>query len=99
MTRKKLKNMLFDMSPKIKVIAAKYGIRNIRVYGSVVRGEAGPNSDIDLLVDVEEGRDLFDLGGFQYETQELLGRKVDVATINGLNQMIKDIIVNEAKPL
>ena len=80
----------------ITSLAKRYGVHNIRVFGSVVRGEAGAESDIDLLVDVEPGRSLFDLGGFQIEMQALLGRRVDVVTEKALHWYIRDQVLREA---
>ena len=68
-------------------LAATYGARNVRIFGSVVRGEAGLGSDIDFLVDMEPGRTLFDLGGLLFELQELLGGAVDVVPEGGLRKM------------
>lgn len=65
--------------PEIERIAAEYGASNVRVFGSVARGDAKPYSDIDFLVDMEPGRSLFDLGGLQMDLQELFERPVDVA--------------------
>ncbi len=80
-------------------IAAKYGAYNVRVFGSVVRGSAGPESDIDVLVDIEPGRSLLDLGGLLIELQELLGCNVDVVTEKGLKERIRDRVIREAVPL
>src|SRR5690242_18747628 len=84
---------------ELMALAEKYGVSNIRLFGSALRGDDGPGSDIDLLVDMEEGRDLFDLGGFQYYASELLGRRVDVLTDGGIHHLIKDRIIGEARPL
>ena len=80
-------------------IAAKHGAQNVRIFGSVARREAGKDSDIDVLVDIEPGRSLFDLGGLLMELQELLGRKVDVVTEKGLRTRIRDRVLREAIPL
>lgn len=77
-------------------VAARHGACNIRVFGSVARGEAGPDSDVDLLVELEPGRSLFDLGGFLMDVQDLLGRKVDVVTEKGLHWYIRDRVLKEA---
>ncbi|BAY52767.1 hypothetical protein NIES2134_121530 [Thermostichus vulcanus NIES-2134] len=77
-------------------VAAKYGARNVRVFGSVARGEADAESDIDFLVELEPGRTLFDLGGLQYELEQLLGCRVDVVTERGLKARIRDRVVQEA---
>lgn len=65
---------------EILEVAARYGVFNIRVFGSVARDEAGEGSDVDFLVDVERGRSLFDLGGFYADLQDLLGCEIDVGT-------------------
>jgi predicted nucleotidyltransferase len=69
------------------------------VFGSVVRSEDGPDSDVDFLVDLEEGRSLMDLGGLLMDLQKLLGRNVDVVTEKGLHWYIKDQILREARPI
>lgn len=61
--------------------ASAQGARNVRVFGSVARQDAGPDSDVDILVDLEPGRTLMDLGGLQLDLEELLGRPVHVATL------------------
>ena len=84
---------------EILKIAAKHGARNVRVFGSVARGEAGPESDIDLLVDMEPGRSLLDLGGLWSDLNELLGRKVDIVTENSIYWLLRRRILKEARPL
>ncbi len=71
----------------------------MRVFGSVAQGTADETSDVDFLVDLEEGRSLFDLGGLLMDLQELLHRKVDVVTKNALHWYIRDRILKEARPL
>ncbi len=90
---------LKDKRNEILQIAARYGARNVRVFGSVARGEAGPESDIDFLVELEPGRSLFDLGGLLIELQKLLACKVDVVTENGLRERIRSRVLREAVPL
>ncbi len=80
-------------------LAAKYGAYNVRVFGSVARGEADSESDVDFLVEVEPGRSLLDLGGLLMELQELLDCQVDVVTEKGLRQRIRERVLNEAVPL
>lgn len=80
-------------------IARKYGARNVRIFGSLARGEADERSDIDFLVELEPGRSLLDLGGFQYELELLLGCRVDVVTERGLKARIRDRVLREAVPL
>jgi len=84
---------------EVMTLASKYGAFNVRVFGSVVRGEEGPDSDIDLLVTMEKGRSYFDLVGLWQDLEELLGRKVDVVTDGGLSPYLKDRILAEAVPL
>ncbi|VVB97072.1 Nucleotidyltransferase domain protein [uncultured archaeon] len=94
-----LVKLLKDKRKEILHIAARYGARNVRVFGSVARGEAGPESDIDFLVELEPGRSLFDLGGLLMELQKLLACKVDVVTEKGLRERIRRRVLREAVPL
>ncbi|HEX9660423.1 MAG TPA: nucleotidyltransferase family protein [Rhodothermales bacterium] len=77
-------------------IAAKHGAHSVRVFGSVARGEADAQSDIDFLVELEPGRSLLDLGGLQYELESLLGCRVDVVTERGLKTRIRERVLREA---
>lgn len=83
----------------IMTIATKYGASNVRVFGSVARGEADEKSDVDLLVDLEKGRSLFDLGGLWYDLNELLTCGVDVATEGCLKERIRPRVLREAVAL
>ena len=80
-------------------LAAEHGAYNIRIFGSVARGEADEESDIDFLVDMEQGRSLLDLGGLLMALQDLLDQNVDVVTPNGLKQRIRSRVMQEARPL
>ena len=80
-------------------IARRHGAKNIRVFGSVVRGDAVDNSDIDFLVDLELGRSLLDLGGLLYDLEQLFGRSVDVVTEKALRPRIRSRVLREARPL
>ena len=80
-------------------LAAKYGARNVRVFGSVARGEAGPSSDLDVLVDFEPGRSLLDLTGFEIDLEELLGCQVDVVVEGGISPYLEEYILRDAVPL
>ena len=91
--------LLKDKREAILQIAAKHGARNVRVFGSVVRGEADDQSDIDFLVDMEPGRSLLDLGGLLMDLQDLLGRNVDVVTERGLKPRIRERVLHEAVAL
>lgn len=90
---------LSEKKHEILQSAKRHGARKIRVFGSVARGEAGPQSDIDFLVEMEEGRSLLDLVSFSQELEELLGRRVDVLTDGGISPYLKDQIYSEAIPL
>ncbi len=79
--------------------AEHYGAHNLRIFGSVARGEATPESDIDILVDLEPGRSLLDLGGLLMEFQAILGHPVDVVTEQGLRERIRQRVLTEAVPL
>jgi len=80
-------------------IATHYGASKVRVFGSVVRGEDRPESDVDFLVELEEGRSLMDLGELLMDLQKLLGRNVDIVTEKGLHWYIKQQVLQEAKSL
>ena len=81
---------------KILSLAARHGARNVRVFGSVARGEAKPNSDVDFLVEFYKGRSLLDQSGLILDLQDLLGRKVDIVTPAALHWYIRDRILAEA---
>lgn len=80
-------------------LARRHGARNVRVFGSIVRGEDGPQSDVDFLVEVEPGRTLLDLIAFGQDLETLLGRRVDVLTDAGLSPYLHDRITTEATAL
>lgn len=77
-------------------LAAQHGAKNVRVFGSVVRGDADADSDVDFLVELEPGRSLFDLGGLLMDLEGLLHCGVDVVTVNGLRQRIRQRVLQEA---
>ena len=79
--------------------AARYGAHNVRVFGSVARGEADEQSDLDLLVDLDSGRTLMDLGGLLMDLQGQLGIRVDVTTVGMLRQGVRERVLSEAVPL
>ncbi len=84
---------------QILQIASRHGAYNVRIFGSVARQEADSMSDIDLLVDLEPGRSLLDLGGLLMDLQTLLGYPVDVVTLKGLKERIRPQVLREAIPL
>jgi predicted nucleotidyltransferase len=91
--------LLKERREAILQIAARHGARNVRVFGSVARGEADEESDIDFLVEMEPGRSLMDLGGLLLDLQKLLGQNVDVVTERGLKPRIRERVLNEAVAL
>lgn len=84
---------------EILELAQRYGATNLRVFGSVARGEATPDSDVDLLVNFREGTSLFELSGFWQDLQELLGRDVNLLSENGLKERFRKRIEGDIVPL
>ncbi|MBM0740249.1 nucleotidyltransferase family protein [Phormidium sp. CLA17] len=91
-----LRNVLRGKRAEIFAIAAKYGASNVRVFGSVARGEEHPDSDIDFLMEIEPGRSLLDQIALMQDLERLLGRKVDVAEPETLHEKIRDRVLEEA---
>jgi len=87
------------LAAEIRQLGDRYGIRNIRVFGSLARGEADPESDIDLLVEYVPGHGGFAFVDFCDAVEGLLRRKVDVVTENSLHPVIRDKVLAEAVPL
>lgn len=85
--------------PEILRIAAKYGARNVRVFGSVARGEESAESDLDLLVEFEPTQSLLDHVALMQDLKDLLGFKVDVVSQKALHWYIRDKVLSEARPL
>jgi len=94
-----IEELLKAKRAEILRIAAQHGARNVRVFGSVARGEAGAESDVDFLVEMEPGRSLLDIGGLLMDLQDLLGCNVDVVTEKGLRERIRARVLHEAVPL
>ena len=84
---------------RILRVCAEHGALNVRVFGSFARGEAGPDSDVDLLIDVASEHSAWFPGGFLMDLQDLLGRKVDIVTEDALHWVIRDQILSDAVPL
>lgn len=80
-------------------LAARRGATNLRVFGSVARGDSSAGSDVDLLVDLEPGRSLLDLGGLVMDLSDALGVEVDLVTEAGLKPRIRERVVAEAVAL
>ena len=87
---------LVEKREEILRIANSHGATQVRVFGSVARGEDDVRSDVDFLIELAPGRSLFDLGGIQYELESLLGRHVDVVTERGLKRRIRDRVLRES---
>jgi uncharacterized protein len=83
----------------INRIATAHGARNVRVFGSVARGESSGSSDLDLLVEMTEGRSLFDLVALGADLEEALGVAVDVVTEKSLSPYLRDRVLAEAVAL
>ena len=80
-------------------LAAQHGAREVRIFGSLARGESGPDSDLDLLVRMDAGRSYLDLVALWQDLEELLGRNVDVISDGGVSPYLRDRILAEAIPL
>ena len=91
--------LLRERKDEIRRIAERHGAHNIRVFGSVARGEANPESDIDLLIDRGPNTSSWFPAGLILDLEELLGRRVDVVTEQALNPYLRDYVLREAVPL
>jgi uncharacterized protein len=94
-----LDQLLREKRDDINRIAARHGAYNIRVFGSVARGEAGPESDIDILIDVGPTTSSWFPAGLILDLEDLLGRRVEVITEKALNPELRDHVLREAIPL
>jgi predicted nucleotidyltransferase len=84
---------------EILALAASHGARNVRVFGSIARGDVHEESDVDFLVDIEPGRSLLDVIALEQDLKQLLGRKVEVLTEEGLSPYLQQRILAEAASL
>ncbi len=91
--------LLRTQREQILSLARKYGAYDVRVFGSVARGEARPDSDIDFLVKLEAGRSMLDLARLLRELQSLLGLNVDIVTEAGLRPRIRSEVLKEARQI
>ena len=92
-------DLLKFQRPEILRLAQEHGAHHVRIFGSVARGEARQGSDVDFLVDMEEGRSLLDLIELSQDLETLLQRKVDILTDNGLSPYLEQRIHAEAVSL
>jgi predicted nucleotidyltransferase len=84
----------------LRALAAKYGVRELRVFGSYARGDAGPTSDLDLLVDIDYGKGVaMRLVRFYQDACKLFDTRVDVVTADGLDKKLHARIFREARPI
>lgn len=93
------KQLLIQKKDEIKQIAVKHGANNVRMFGSVARGEDTAQSDIDLLVDVGSATSSWFPAGLISDLEDLLGKRVEVVTEKALYKGIRDTVLSEAKPL
>ena len=91
--------MSADLASGVRALGERFGVRNIRVFGSTARGDARADSDLDLVVEYVPGHGGFAFVEFCEKVEELLGRKVDVVTEKSLHPIIRDRILAEAFPL
>ncbi len=83
----------------IQRLARQRGIKSVRLFGSLSRGEDRDGSDVDLLVEMQPGSSGLALGGFLLDVSDLLGRKVDIVTEDSLHPRIRQRVLREAQPL
>ncbi len=94
-----LEALLKEKRAAILETAKRHGARNIRIFGSVARGDYDDQSDLDFLVEMEPGRNLLDHASLLLDLQDLLGRKVDVVSERGIKARMRDRVLKEARPL
>lgn len=83
----------------LRALAARHGVRSIKVFGSMARADADDSSDVDLLVETSPSTSGFALGALLMDAQDLLGRRVDVVTEKSLHPLMRDRILSEARVL
>ncbi len=94
-----IEELLLPLREEILKITANHGAYNVRIFGSVARGEAREDSDVDFLVEIEPKRSLFDYIALMQDLSELLGRKVDIAEPDNLHDLIREKVLREATVL
>jgi predicted nucleotidyltransferase len=94
-----ISEILREKREEILAIAARYGARNVRVFGSVARGDADEKSDVDFVVDFDQDSSLMDHAALMLELQELLGRRVDIAPEKTLRPRLRNRVLEESVPL
>jgi predicted nucleotidyltransferase len=94
-----IEEVLRERRDEIHRIAAKHGVTSLRVFGSVARGEARPDSDIDLLIETGPVTSSWFPAGLIVDLEQLLGRRVEFVTERALNPALREAVLREAKPL
>jgi predicted nucleotidyltransferase len=94
-----IKEIIGEKRNEILKIASRHGAKDVRVFGSVARGDARPDSDVDFLVKLEPGVTLLGHAALVRELENYLGRKVDVISEMGLRQRVRHNVLREARPL
>ena len=95
----RIQKAIKDKRREILRITANHGAENVRVFGSAARGDAGPNSDLDILIKLAPGRTLLDIIAIKQDLQDLLGCDVDVVTEASISPHIKEQVLKEAASL
>ncbi len=94
-----IRDLIDERRDRILNLARQHGAKGIRLFGSAIRSDGDENSDVDFLVEYEEGRSLLDHVALKQDLEELLGRKVDLVTAEALHWCIRNDILDEAVPL
>lgn len=94
-----LTQLLEERRADIRAIAAKHGVTQLQVFGSVARGEAGPDSDIDFLIEIGPTTSAWFPAGLILDLEHLLGHRVEVVTMQALHPALRDAVLREAKPV
>ncbi len=92
-------SFIVEKKSQIELLARKYRVRTLSVFGSQISGKASETSDVDFLAEFEKDADLFDLIGLSKDLEELLGKKVDIGSASSLHWTIKESVLKEALPL
>ena len=94
-----IKRLIEEKSSDIKRIASSHGVKNVRLFGSIVRDYAGPDSDIDFLADTGGSLSSWFPAGLILDLEEILGHRVEIVTEKGLNPCIREYVLREAVSL
>ncbi len=92
----KLRDTIWSLRRPLRELAAASGVRELRIFGSVARGDEREDSDVDFLVSLEPGRSLLDLARLEVRLEALLGRRVEVVTLDGLREPVRAAALRDA---